>query len=49
MMAYGFTIDFLAPDHVTVASFEPVMLCSECAIVDAGVRPNWQQGRTLAT
>jgi hypothetical protein len=29
------------PDHVTVPSFGPRMVCTRCGIIGADARPNW--------
>jgi hypothetical protein len=31
------------PDHVPVPSFGPRMVCTQCGIVGADARPNWQE------
>jgi hypothetical protein len=31
------------PDHVTVPTFGPGMVCTRCGIVGADARPNWKE------
>ena len=31
------------PDHVTVPTFGPLLVCTRCGIIGAGARPNWRE------
>ena len=31
------------PEHVTVPSFGPRMMCTRCGIIGADARPNWKE------
>jgi hypothetical protein len=31
------------PDHMTVPSFGPRMVCTKCGTIGADVRPNWRE------
>jgi hypothetical protein len=31
------------PDHVTVPSFGPRMVCTQCGMIGADARPNWAE------
>jgi hypothetical protein len=37
------------PDHITVPSFGPRMVCTRCGIIGADTRPNWQERESRVT
>jgi hypothetical protein len=37
------------PDHVTISSFRPYMVCTGCGLVGADVQPNWKEKVVIMT